>query len=309
MNGALHAVLAFLILWDQSDPFVGGCPYAVRSAIGATIGGGTRPERPLGCNRAIAVSSWGMLNSNARLRNKRTARSPVHFLCTTMADRAPDSRPQTRQIILEAAQRLFAQKGFAEVSLRELTRVAGVNLAAVHYHFGSKDGLALAAFRRAATMVNRERLRLLRLAEEEAAPAAASVRSLAAALAGPAIRFSASSDFINLYNHFVAFARSSPTSEQTGEQAGPAAARALLEREVGHLERFADAFHRALPHLPITEIHWRLHFAMGVQHALYTDLNRLSALSKGACDRSDIDAVIARAVDFIVAGMQASPGR
>ena len=58
------------------------------------------------------------------------------------------SQSDTVQRILDAAEVLFAQKGFAETSLRAITSRAGVNLAAVNYHFGSKEALIQAVFER-----------------------------------------------------------------------------------------------------------------------------------------------------------------
>ena len=55
---------------------------------------------------------------------------------------------ETVERILDAAQQLFAERGFAETSLRTITARAGVNLAAVNYHFGSKDALIQAVFMR-----------------------------------------------------------------------------------------------------------------------------------------------------------------
>ncbi len=53
----------------------------------------------------------------------------------------------TRERILDQAERLFAAKGFEAVSVREITRAAGSNLAAVNYHFGGKDNLYMGVFR------------------------------------------------------------------------------------------------------------------------------------------------------------------
>ena len=65
----------------------------------------------------------------------------------------------TRERLLNAAEQLFAEQGIAVTTLRALTRAAGVNLAAVHYHFGGKEGLLDAVVERRAIVMNRERLR------------------------------------------------------------------------------------------------------------------------------------------------------
>ena len=65
-----------------------------------------------------------------------------------MALRAVKPQHETRTRILDAAEELFMQHGFEATSMRLLTAKAGVNLAAVNYHFGSKDALIEALFRR-----------------------------------------------------------------------------------------------------------------------------------------------------------------
>ena len=60
-----------------------------------------------------------------------------------------DQRTQrTREALLDAAEALFCERGFAGVGNRELVARAGVNLAAIRYHFGSKRGLYLETVRR-----------------------------------------------------------------------------------------------------------------------------------------------------------------
>src|ERR687891_1473936 len=81
-----------------------------------------------------------------------------------------EARGSTRERILDAAEQRFSEEGFAGTSLREITALAGVNVAAVNYHFGSKEELLRAVLSRIVEPVNRERLELLQRAEEAAAP-------------------------------------------------------------------------------------------------------------------------------------------
>src|SRR5437879_2863798 len=81
--------------------------------------------------------------------------------------RGPDmSSDRTRSAILAAAERLYADRGFGDVTLRDIVAEASVNLAAVNYHFGSKDELIAELFVTRSLALNRERLRELRAAEE-----------------------------------------------------------------------------------------------------------------------------------------------
>ena len=75
---------------------------------------------------------------------------------------------QTRSAILAAAERLYADRGFGDVTLRDIVAEANVNLAAVNYHFGSKDELIAELFVTRSIQTNRERLNELKAAEEAA---------------------------------------------------------------------------------------------------------------------------------------------
>src|SRR3546814_15414108 len=79
------------------------------------------------------------------------------------------SSPSTREIILDTAEALFARQGHDGTSMRQITSEAGVNLAAVNYHFGSKEALVQAVLKRRLAILNQERLRLLDELETQAA--------------------------------------------------------------------------------------------------------------------------------------------
>ena len=89
---------------------------------------------------------------------------------------APRNSAATKEKILDAAEALFMEHGFEATSLRQITAAAGVNLAAVNYHFGSKEELFQAVLTRRLDPMNQERLALLTRFEHEAAPRAAVVR-------------------------------------------------------------------------------------------------------------------------------------
>jgi AcrR family transcriptional regulator len=200
------------------------------------------------------------------------------------------SRPDTKAQILDAAERLFAEQAFAAVSMRDITSAAGVNLAAVNYHFGSKDELLVTLFVERVTPLNRERAALLREAEAAGpAPIAAILHALLAPplrwWLGPDAARSVSARFL-----MRAHAETTPGIRQ------------VLDKDVGHLQRFILALARALPRLSHEEICWRLHFTLGLMHYTISEQRRLDALSAGACDLADVEAIIARAVDFAAAG-------
>src|ERR1700749_1293749 len=94
---------------------------------------------------------------------------------------------QTRTAILAAAERLYADRGFGDVTLRDIVAEANVNLAAVNYHFGSKDDLIAELFVTRSLALNRERLRELKAIEERGG-GRAEIADILRALVGPTLR-------------------------------------------------------------------------------------------------------------------------
>src|SRR5258708_36330537 len=87
--------------------------------------------------------------------------------CNAPPHRARDmASDHTRTVILAAAERLYADRGFGDVTLRDIVAAADVNLAAVNYHFGSKDELIAELFVTRSIATNRQRLNEFNAAEE-----------------------------------------------------------------------------------------------------------------------------------------------
>ena len=203
----------------------------------------------------------------------------------------------TKEQILDAAERMFAENGFHAVSLRTIIAEAEVNLAAVHYHFGSKDALVEAVFERRVAPVNEARLAWLdRLeAEWDGAPP---VEEVLRALVTPAIQLAMDPErgrtFMKTCGRFYT---------EAGDHLQP-----IFDRLFSKIiERFVAAFQRACPELPAVELLWRVHFAVGVMAHTLLDSERLRRISGGACDPSDVGAVVERMVNFAAAGMKTPP--
>src|SRR5690349_7711707 len=94
----------------------------------------------------------------------------------------------TKTRILDAAEQLFMEHGFEATSLRSLTAAAGVNLAAVNYHFGSKEELFQAVLTRRLDPMNQERIELLERVEREAGGKPSTVEKILFAMLIPALR-------------------------------------------------------------------------------------------------------------------------
>jgi AcrR family transcriptional regulator len=207
----------------------------------------------------------------------------------------PEQDAATKAAVLVAAERLFALHGFQSVSVRDITSAAGVNLASVNYHFGSKDALLFEIFRRRTAELNRERARML----HEAADAHGGkppVRAILTALFAPPLRWSSPDHERRIAVQFIIRARSEGTE----------AMREVLSTDVSHLRRFADALITALPQLPPEVVYWRLHFALGMLHNnRFAEFDRLHILSDGVTRESDTETLLRRMVDFAEAGFLA----
>src|SRR6201985_3778746 len=193
---------------------------------------------------------------------------------------------QTRNAILAAAERLYADRGFGDVTLRDIVAEANVNLAAVNYHFGSKDELIAELFVTRSLALNRERLRELRAAEERGG-GRAHVADILRALVGPSLRgcIGPERDRSTAARFMI---RSSIESVPP--------IRRIRNREIDHLRKFVTALRRALPDRGEPELHWGLHFALAMAQQTVRDSERLTKLSEGKSDLDDVEGVIERIV-------------
>lgn len=207
---------------------------------------------------------------------------------------------QTRSAILAAAERLYADRGFGDVTLRDIVAEANVNLAAVNYHFGSKDELLAELFISRTTVLNRERFAELKAAELEGG-GRPSVEAILRALVGPPLRWCLSPDLQR-----SAAARF--MTRASVETVPPI--KKIVDKEFRHLQRFATALRLALPHRDEVDIYWGLHFALAMIRQTVTDSERLKKLSGGLCDLNDVDDIIRRIVstakDALVGGADAA---
>jgi AcrR family transcriptional regulator len=202
---------------------------------------------------------------------------------------------QTRTSILAAAERLYADRGFGDVTLRDIVAEANVNLAAVNYHFGSKDELIAELFVTRSLALNRDRLRELRAAEERSS-GRAGVADILCALVGPSLR------------GCIGPERDRSTAARFMIRASIESVppiRRIRNREIDHLRKFVTALRRTLPDCGEAELYWGLHFALAMAQQTVRDSERLTKLSEGKCDLDDVEGVIARVVDVAVMALTA----
>jgi AcrR family transcriptional regulator len=203
----------------------------------------------------------------------------------------------TKDRILDAAERLFAERGFDATSLRAITAEAKANLAAVNYHFTSKEALLQALFARRLGALNEARLAMLDACEAEAGGQPVPLEKLMRALIEPVLRLGGSpsaggTGFGILLGRMYSAPSGFPRTAFADEL------RTLVDR-------FQAALRRTLPELPHEELFWRIFFAIGSMAHTLAGAGILRIISHGQCDTTDVDRTVERLIAFVSAGIRA----
>ena len=208
---------------------------------------------------------------------------------------------ETRQRIVEAAEKLFARRGIEGVSTRDITKAAGVNLAAINYHFGTKSALAAEVFKHCIDPLNVRRLELLDRVEEKAGRKPPKLEAVLEAMVRPAVErgFGHEQDnetFLRLMGRCM----SEPNVEI--EQL----VRMHFDKVI---RRFDTAFLRALPGLEPEELFWRMKFMFGALHFSLLTCGKQMNLPVKMRKTLDAEGLLQRLVTFTAAGLRASVSR
>ena len=198
----------------------------------------------------------------------------------------------TKQRILDSAEALFARHGFAGASLRQVTASANVNLAAVNYHFGSKENLINEVFRRRLDELNGQRLRALEIVT---AAAGYTLEDVLDAFVRPALALSqdnkGGAGFVRVLAR--AYAEHNEQLRQfLHDNYGPA------------LKEFAASFARLLPHLDKQELYWRLDIVSGALTYAMADFGMIKR--RGTSEQQHRDLSAEHLIRFAAAGLRAS---
>lgn len=192
-----------------------------------------------------------------------------------------DPSKATAEAILTAAQHLFARDGYHAVSLRKITAEAGVNVAALNYHFYDKESLYRNILTEALHRINVIRLELLHEAETKAIDGLVPLDEIMTALAKPL------------------FQPDGPDGADTRRLLGML----LIERhafteELLHSEfqpvmtRFGQAIRRHVPRLSPEDFLWRFSFIVGALHHSLATLQNMKTLTQGICGNDDEIALV-----------------
>lgn len=200
--------------------------------------------------------------------------------------------------ILDAAETLFVEHGLEATSMRMITATAGVNLAAVNYHFGTKENLIQEVFRRRLGELNQRRLAALARIEEGAQRSGVRIKpsQVLEAFFEPSLQMA--TDQTHGGRIFMQLLGRTYTEPN-------AFVRKFLAAEYADtLGRFLDALYASLPGVPRDEILWRFHFMMGATSYAIAGTDALQ-LFAGKFDDEDPARLIPRLMSFLLGGLRA----
>jgi AcrR family transcriptional regulator len=220
-----------------------------------------------------------------------------------MTDANTVAQSETAERILDAAERLFMEHGYQGTSMRMVTGAAQVNLAAVNYHFGSKECLMQAVFKRRLAWLNAERLRLLDEMEAKAAGAPLRPSQIVEAFFSTLLAMGEDDSrggmtFLRLIGRTLT---------------EPAAfIQIFFAEEYGQVvERYKQALYRSLPDVPPDEIAWRFQFMLGAMSYAIAGTDALRVLGGmevpvgPTASASQAHQLRARLLPFLLGGLRA----
>lgn len=198
--------------------------------------------------------------------------------------------------LLDAAEQLFADKGFEAVSVRDITELAKTNVAAVNYHFGSREALLTLVMMRSMLPVTEERIARLDALEKKMGGKPAPLEEIIDALVRPLITQVRKSElterlFYKLMGRII--------TQQGDGLPGP-----IEEQLKQVVERFTRAFAKALPTVPLEDLVWRIHFMAGGMIHMLSHQDVIHKLTNGAAGAPTMEATLSRFIRFAVAGLR-----
>lgn len=207
----------------------------------------------------------------------------------------PADSSATKARILAAGEALFSENGFDAVSLRAIARAAKVQIALIHYHFGSKEGLykAIWATRyEGLATLRKERLPTIDLARDRVSALA----ELVDLFVTPLMAAPDAHQFLKIMAHEYADAREPE--------------RGIVREFIDPITRqMLEAFRKALPELSAADVGWGYQAMTGVLMMHVVDVNRVTRLTQGAAKSGDTEAALPALRNFIVGGWLALADR
>lgn len=205
----------------------------------------------------------------------------------------PEGESNVREEILDAAEAVFAELGYAGTTLREVATQASVTQALINYYFGSKYGLFEAVFLRRGRQISEQRMH--KLEQLQAGGRRPKVRQIVEAFLLPTLAL-----------------RSTPAGRaflrlQARLHTEPPQISYQLRSEAYDVStrRYVEALRAALPSLSEKDAYWRMTLMVGAYMYAFSDTHRLEEMAPGVCDPENAQEIIDQITTFVVGGFQA----
>ena len=207
----------------------------------------------------------------------------------------------TKKEILKSAERLFGEHGFDGVAIRQITEAAGVNTAAIHYHFGSKAELFLALTESYVEPLNQARLAQLKRCQDQVGDSSLGVESVIRALFEPLIKFLRKGDRIDL-------SRLKLLNRCFNDQ--PQLLNRVQERFFSEMAvTFSEALRNALPGADAEIASKALFYSINTMFGTLCLLDRLPRFAENSGNVEDFKVVVEEMISFVSAGCSIAFGR
>ena len=203
---------------------------------------------------------------------------------------------KTATRLLNVAEVLFSEHGYAVTTVRDIASKAKVNQALINYHFQNKRGLFNAVFERRATIILQERIDLLNDAREKSKKIPIPLRDLIFAFVYPPLRMASEDKGGRSFVKLQARLHNEPKDIEHE-------LRVKLYDNVSL--KFVEELKRTLPKLSQTTICWRLIFVMGLYLYVASNTGRLEVISKGRASGADLTRALPEILDFCEQGFLA----
>ena len=210
----------------------------------------------------------------------------------------PDNKTATR--LLDVAEALFSEHGYALTTVRDIAAKSKVNQALINYHFKNKRGLFNAVFERRASVLLQERVDLLNAAKIKAKKKPIPLKELIYAFVYPPLRMASEDKGGRSFVKLQARLHNEPKEIES-------ALRAKLYDKVSLL--FIDELKRTLPKLSESSICWRLIFVMGLYLYVASNTGRLEVISKGRAKGGNLKQALPEILNFCEQGFLSAPTR
>ncbi len=201
----------------------------------------------------------------------------------------------SKERILNSAELLFGERGVATTSLRAISSAAGVNLAAIHYYFGSRERLIQAVFTRRLASLNEQRLELLDQCEARHRDGQLPLKEVIHAFIDPLLALRIDGSCQMLISRIYA-------------EPGHLLSAIVVDYESRIAPRFQVALQRALPEIHAVDLYWGAFFTIGMVACAMRGASLLRVISGEAFNPAETEATAKRIVAFVCAGLRSFAG-